>query len=112
MENLYGEGVANHTGPESCGREQRRKGPIEALTGERASGVLSREIHKLWGADAVHLGVRRRPDLRFREWVRNPARSEASSVHASTSRENREIPRPPREDSPRGRIGKSKDARR
>jgi hypothetical protein len=39
----YGEGVATHTGPESCvgaGNCVR-----EALTGGRAGWVLSREIH-------------------------------------------------------------------
>jgi hypothetical protein len=33
--------VANHIGPESCGAA--RKGGVEALTGERAGQVLSRE---------------------------------------------------------------------
>jgi RNA-directed DNA polymerase len=47
---LYGEGVANHTSPESCvlGREAG----IEALTGEHVGWVLSRErINR--DADAV-----------------------------------------------------------
>ena len=49
----YGEGVANHTGPESC--VDTRKGIGEALTGEMRAGQLSRERYgKLWGADAVH----------------------------------------------------------
>jgi len=45
-----GEGVAIHTGPESCGacREAR----VEALTGVRIGQPLSRES-LLWGADAV-----------------------------------------------------------
>ena len=48
----YGEGVANHTGPESC--VDGRKGIGEALTGEVRAGLLSRERYcKLWGADAV-----------------------------------------------------------
>ena len=41
MNQSYGEGVANHTGPESCmvvGNGRR-----EALTGVRAGGVLSLE---------------------------------------------------------------------
>ena len=37
----YGEGVANHTGPESC--VDTRKGIGEALTGEVRAGLLSRE---------------------------------------------------------------------
>jgi hypothetical protein len=47
----YGEGVANHTGPESCGcgREAAR----EALTGVRAGQVWSGESNAVRGADAV-----------------------------------------------------------
>jgi len=37
----YGEGLASHTGPESCGRT--REGVTEALTGVRAGWVLSHE---------------------------------------------------------------------
>ena len=48
-----GEGVANHTGPESC--VYTRKGMGEALTGGVWAGLLSRERYcKLWSADAVH----------------------------------------------------------
>jgi hypothetical protein len=46
----YGEGVATHTGPESCVRGREVTG--EALTGDRAGQVLSRES-KFPGADAV-----------------------------------------------------------
>jgi hypothetical protein len=42
MKEPYGEGVANHTGPESCGGGSNAT--AEALTGERAGQVLSREI--------------------------------------------------------------------
>jgi hypothetical protein len=41
MKESYGEGVANHTGPESCGFGSNVM--AEALTGERAGRVLSRE---------------------------------------------------------------------
>src|SRR5437879_9001932 len=37
----YGEGLANHTGPESCGAD--RKVVVEALTGVRAGWVSSLE---------------------------------------------------------------------
>ncbi len=43
MKESYGEGVANHTGPESCGGT--REGSDEALTGVRAGRVLSREMN-------------------------------------------------------------------
>ena len=41
MKEPYGEGVATHSGPESCGGP--RKGAAEALTGVRAGRVLSLE---------------------------------------------------------------------
>src|SRR5712691_2576524 len=44
MKESYGKGVATHTGPESCA--VAREGGGEALTGERAGQVLSREIHE------------------------------------------------------------------
>ena len=48
-----GEGVANHTDPESC--VYIRKDMGEALTGDVQAGLLSRERYcKLRGADAVH----------------------------------------------------------
>jgi len=52
MEVSYGEGVATHTGPESCATGRKVRG--EALTGVRAGRVSSREIDgKLRGADAL-----------------------------------------------------------
>ncbi len=44
-------GLANHDGPESCGGA--RKGAGEALTGESAGWVLSREKDIVWDADPV-----------------------------------------------------------
>jgi len=41
MQEPYGEGLATHSGPESCGR--RRKTALEALTGVRAGWPLSLE---------------------------------------------------------------------
>ena len=41
MKESNGEGIANHTGPESCVDDLQRRG--EALTGERAGWVLSPE---------------------------------------------------------------------
>ena len=47
----YGEGVANHTGPEPC--VVVREGDGEASAGERTGQPLSRESEKVSGADAV-----------------------------------------------------------
>ena len=115
MKESYGEGVASHTGPESCAVV--REGGGEALTGGRAGRVLSREIHAhreraLRGADAVEEGGRPHRARRHRETRRDPARSETPSTHGSTSHGNREIPRSPAAAASAGRIGKSKDARR
>ena len=110
MKESYGEGLATHTGPESCGFVC--KGGVEALTGVRAGRVLSRERHSLRDADAV--GGCGRPHLvhRYREVHQSPARSETPSTYAGTSHGNREIPGSPRVTVALGRIGKSKDVRR
>jgi len=47
----YGEGVANHTDPESCAVYREVCG--EALTGERAGQPLSHEIFLIQDADVV-----------------------------------------------------------
>jgi len=73
MQESYGEGVATHTGPESCAAVR------EALTGVRAGRVFSRERKLLRDADAVEEGGRPHPARRNRKtrWspraVRDPA---------------------------------------
>jgi hypothetical protein len=110
MKESYGEGLASHTGPESCGAV--REGSGEALTGGRAGRVFSRESDPLRDADAVGEGGRPHLGHRDRETPRSPARSETPSMYGHTSRENRESPCPPAADGAVGRVGKSKDARR
>jgi hypothetical protein len=117
MKESYGDGLATHTGPESC--VVTREGDCEALTGGSAGRVLSREIDAplrewrvLQGADAVEESGRRHLPGRNREARRDPARSETPSTHGRTSHGNREIPRSPAESHAAGRIGKSKDVRR
>src|SRR5436309_3810901 len=61
MKESYGEGVATHTGPESCGVVC--KGGVEALTGVRAGRVLSRERTFLRDADAASALARIDPGL-------------------------------------------------
>src|SRR5258707_13458965 len=107
MKESYGEGLAIHTGPESCGAA--RKGGVEALTGERAGRVFSRERHILWDADAVGVGGRQHRMRRYGKAHLSPARPQTPSTHGSTSHGNREIPRPPRVKDAVGRIGKAKD---
>ena len=110
MKESYVEGLAAHSGPESCAAA--REGRSEALTGVRAGRVLSRESRFLWGADAVGESGRPHSAHRYREMRRDPARSETPSMYGNTSRENREIPCPPVADGVAGRVGKSKDTRR
>jgi len=110
MKESYGEGLATHTGPESCGAA--REGGDEAWTGERTGRVFSRVRNLLRDADAV--GESGRPHLvhRYREVHRSPARSKTPCTRGNTSRGNREIPCPPGAASASGRVGKSKDTRR
>ena len=110
MQESYGEGVATHTGPESC--VAAREGRDEALTGERAGRVFSRERTVLRDADAVEEGGRPHPARRHRKTRRSPARSETPRMSGHTLRENRESPWSPVADGAAGRIGKSKDVRR
>ena len=110
MKESYGEGLATHTGPESC--VVARKGGGEALAGARAGRVFSRERRFLRSADAVRRGGRPYPTRRYREAWRGSARSETPGMHGHTSRENRESRWSPAVDGAAGRIGKSTDARR
>jgi RNA-directed DNA polymerase len=83
------EGVAAHSGLESCGHAC--KGVSEALTGVRAGRVLSRENTEVPGADAVVSRRRRhRPSRNGEGWV-DPAWSKTPSMYGNTLRENREI---------------------
>ncbi len=115
MKESYVEGLAAHSGPESC--VVAREGRGEALTGVRAGRVFSRERKPclradLRGADAVWRSGRPHPVRRYRETYRDPARSETPCTYGNTSRENREIPCSPVADGAVGRVGKSKDTRR
>jgi hypothetical protein len=109
MRKSYEGGVATHIGPESCGAA--REGGAEALTGKRTGRVFSREI-QAWDADAVRRGGRHHRAHRYGEVRQSPARSETPCTYVGTSRGNREVPGLPRAAMPRGRIGKSEDARR
>ncbi len=111
MEVSYGEGVAPHTGPESCAVGREAVG--EALTGGSAGRVSSRVIFgQLRGADAVEIGGRPHRLRRYRETRPDPARSETRRTHGNTSHGSREIPHLPEAGGAAGRTGKSEDARR
>ena len=101
-------GLANRSDPESCGGA--RKGAVEALTGESAGWVLSREKDRARDADPEGERGRPQPVFRFGKERWYPARSEAPGMYGRNLRENREILRPPRL-ARLGRIEKSKDVR-
>ncbi len=110
MKESYGEGLATHTDPESCGAAQEDR--VEALTGARAGQVFSRERIFLRGADAVRRSGRLHPARRYRETRLGPARSETPCTYGRTSRGSREVPCSPAADGAAGRVGKFTDVRR
>ena len=110
MKESYGEGVATHADPESCGAV--REDGVEALTGERAGRVSSRVRTFLRDADAVGESGRPHRVHRYREVLLGPARSETPCTYRNITHGNREIPCPPGAAVALGRIGKSKDVRR
>ena len=110
MKESYGEGLATRTGPESCGGV--REGVDEALTGERAGWVSSRESANLWDADAVRKCGRRNQEHRNREVLTSPTRSQTPCTFGNTMLGNREIRCSPAANVATGRVEKSKDVRR
>jgi hypothetical protein len=89
MQVLYVEDLANHNGPESC--VGIRKGVGEALTGEHAGRVLSREKLIVQGADAVEKSGRQHGLGRYGEHRSGPAWSETFRTRGSHLHGNREI---------------------
>ena len=116
MKESYSEGLAIHTGPESCVGDREVTG--EALTGVRAGWVLSREINApprgglLRDADTVEIRGRRHPKRRDGKTLRGPARSKTPRMHGNTLPGNREVPFPSVAERRADRIGKSQDIRR
>src|SRR5271170_691420 len=105
MKEPYGEGLATHTDPESCG-ELREEG-AEALTGARAGRVLSRERAQLRDADAVGGSGRQHRMHRYREMQTDLARSQTPGMYGNTLLENREILCPPGAAKSQAASGKS-----
>ncbi len=115
MKVSYVEGLATHSGPESCAGAGNRTG--EALTGERAGWVLSREIDTLRkqvlrGADVVEDNGRPHRLRRHGKVQLDPAWSETPGMYAGTLCGNREIPPPSVGQAPADRIGNPTGTRR
>ena len=85
------EGVAIHSGPESCVGDPR--GRSEALAGVRAGWVSEpRNVLLVRGADAFVASGRQHRGRRYRESFANPARSRSLGMHGVPMCENREVP--------------------
>lgn len=63
MKESYGEGVASHSGPESCVRHREVAG--EALTGVHTGQPLSCENNNVPGADVVKRSGRQQRCVRY-----------------------------------------------
>jgi len=105
MKEPYGEGLAPHTGPESCA--DGCEVGSEALTGVRTGQPLSCEINEsgtptlLSGAEGhTEGGAMRKPP-------KGPAQSETLCTCGNSSNGNREIPGTPSHDGGGGRSGKA-----
>lgn len=99
MKELYGEGLATHTDPESCAGSHQGAG--EALTGAHAGRAIEPRKQVLLGADAVMESGRQHESVQDGEHRPGPARSENSGsrerkeggcMRGISMRENREIP--------------------
>jgi RNA-directed DNA polymerase len=110
MKESHVEGLATHSGPESCGVS--RKGRAEAMTGARAGRAI--EPRKQQPS-----GRRRTRNMRKAALDASPSRDgfgsravEDPGTYGNTSHENREVLGSPAADGAAGRVGKSKDVRR
>src|SRR5437867_3935628 len=102
MQESHGEGLASHTGPESC--VGPREGAGEALTGDVQAGYAAAK-GPLRDADAMEGGGRQDLTRRSCETGRGPARSETPRMYGSTSCENRESPGSPVRDGGQAASG-------
>jgi len=109
MRESYGEGVALHTGPESC--SDGSDAMTEALTGVRAGRVLSREnllkSRVLTSWDAAEGNTGRVGSARFVRTLRGRRpRARTETPYAEAGRSHARL----RREGFGGRIGKSEDA--
>jgi len=93
MQESHSEGLAIHTGPESCGYADN--GMSEALTGEDAGRVLSRVSLYIVdrSADAVENVGRQHWIDRYCKVRPDSARSKTPSTHGNSLHRNWDIPR-------------------
>ena len=105
MKESYGEGLARHTGPESCAGLRKVSG--EALTGVHADQPLSCEINRS-GVPTLLIEAEGNTDHGvLREPWEDPAQSKTLCMRGNSLYGNREIPSVPIKD---GLVGRSEKA--
>ena len=104
MKESHGEGLASHTGPESCAGGCKASG--EALTGVHADQPLSSEINCSGAPTLLIEAEGNTGHGAMREPCAGPAESKTLSMRGNSLRGNREIPSVPTSDGSVGRSGK------
>jgi hypothetical protein len=105
MKESYGEGVAPHTGPESCAADRKVRG--EALTGVRTGQPLSGETIQSGTPTLLSEAEGHTGDGVLRESFPGPAPPETLCTCGNSIHGNREIPQVPYPDGGYGRTGKA-----
>ena len=105
MKEPYGEGLANHTGPESCAGT--REGAGEALTGVHTGQVLSCEINQSGMPTLFTCAEGNTLHGTERELCEGPAQSETLCMCGNSSHGNREVPETPGLEGGPGRSEKA-----
>jgi RNA-directed DNA polymerase len=105
MKESYGEGVAPHTGPESCAIDRKVNG--EALTGVRTGQPLSGEIILSGTPTLLSEAEGETGSGAMRKPFSGPAPSETLCTCGNSIHGNREIPQVPYPDGGCGRTGKA-----
>lgn len=107
MKEPYGEGLAPHTGPESC--VCRRKAAGEALTGVHADQPLSSEINSIGVPTLLTEAEGNTEYGAMREPCEDPAESKTLRTRGNSLHGNREVPSVPAADGAAGRSEKAKN---
>ena len=102
MKESYGEGLASHTGPESCAVGRKAFG--EALTGVHADQPLSSEIKCSGTPTLLSCAEGNTEQDVMRESCSGPAESKTLCMRGNSLRGNRDIPSVPADD---GSVGRS-----
>lgn len=104
MKESYGEGLASHTGPESCAG--RREAAGEALTGVHADQPLSSEINSIGMPTLLTKAEGNIEHDDTRKPCSGPAESKTLCMRGNSLHGNREVPSAPTADGAMGRSEK------